>query len=796
MKYNNSIILCTLLLLTSLFSLAQEKFVKVSGHQFYVNNKPYYYIGTNYWYGSFLGLELDKKRGIERLQKELDFLNSKGVNNLRVIAGAEGYGKINGVERISPSLQPEQGLFNENILEGLDLLLFEMGKRNMKAIIFFSNNWEWSGGFQQYLTWNGLVPDSLKARKLNWDEQRDIVSKFYTCQPCKEDYLKQVNLILSRTNKYTRKNYKEDPAIMAWELANEPRPMRPAVNEAYKQWISETAAFIKSKDNKHLVTIGHEGEMGSENLQLFENIHADKNIDYLTIHIWPKNWSWFRDTSIQKDFQNVSAKTIDYINKHEAIAQKLQKPLVIEEFGLPRNQHSFDVHASTSLRDSYYNTIFSTWQKSRKNNGVIAGANFWAFGGIARPIPGQTFWKKGDELMGDPPMEEQGLNTVFDRDRSTWDLIESYTKNKHPQGNELPVDKNATVQTINLYNNLKRLLHKGIMFGHQDALAYGVGWKYKKGRSDIKEVTGEYPAVYGWELGGLELDQAVNLDSVPFEKMKGYIKEGYERGGVITISWHLHNPLTGKTAWDPEPGTVASILPGGSKHELYKSWLDKIALFMNDLKGAKGEFVPVLFRPFHELNGSWFWWGKNHCTPEEVKAAYQFTVTYLRDEKNLHHLLYAFNTDRFVSEEEYVERYPGDEYTDVIGFDIYQRNHGRQSNEQFIKDISSMLTMLEDIANKRGKIPALTEFGYAALPDSTWWTNVFWKALQSHKISYALGWRNAGYKPESKTWEFYVPYKGQASAKDFVRLYGDKRTLFQKDVVRERLYDKPKSNVK
>src|ERR1044071_8847225 len=137
-----------------------------------------------------------------------------------------------------------------------------------------------------------------------------------------------------------------------------------------------------------------------------------------------------------------------------------------------------------------------------------------------------------------------------------------------------PVDKNATKETVYLYKNLKKLVHKGFMFGHQDDLAYGVGWKYEAGRSDVKDVTGDYPAVYGWELGHLELDRPTDLDGVPFKFMQQFIKQGYERGGVITISWHLGNPLTGKSAWDPAEGTVASILKGGSKHELYKRWLD------------------------------------------------------------------------------------------------------------------------------------------------------------------------------------------------------------------------------
>jgi hypothetical protein len=346
-----------------------------------------------------------------------------------------------------------------------------------------------------------------------------------------------------------------------------------------------------------------------------------------------------------------------------------------------------------------------------------------------------------------------------------------------------PSDKLATKEAVNLYRNLKKLLNKGVMFGHQDDLAYGVGWKYQKDRSDIKDVTGDYPAVYGWELGRLEIDAAVNLDSVPFNTMQQLIKKGYERGGMITISWHLNNPLTGKTAWNPAEGTVASILPGGSKHDLYKSWLDKIAIFMNGLKGSKGEKIPVLFRPFHELNGNWFWWGGKNCTPAEFKELWAFTVNYLRNEKNLHQLLYAYNTDRFNSEEEYLLKYPGNEYVDVMGFDIYQRDN---SNEKFSADFDKMLSMLENMAATNKKIPALTEFG-GNLADHSWWTGTFLKVLQKHRISYALGWRNAGARPGGGS-EYYVPYKGHSTSADFEAFYKADHTLFQKDVSKEKIY--------
>jgi len=172
-------------LLSFQFAWSQGGFVKKESHQFSLDGKPYYYLGTNYWYGTYLGLEKDKSKGIERLRKELDFLTAQGVTNLRVIAGAEGIGLVHGVQRVQPPLQPKKGQFVAEALNGLDILLDEMGKRNMKAVVFFSNNWEWSGGFLQYLNWNGLIDDATLRRKLTWDEQRDYVSKFYTCSPCK-----------------------------------------------------------------------------------------------------------------------------------------------------------------------------------------------------------------------------------------------------------------------------------------------------------------------------------------------------------------------------------------------------------------------------------------------------------------------------------------------------------------------------------------------------------------------------------------------------------------------------------
>lgn len=400
-------------------------FVKVANGQFRIDAKPYRYIGANYWYG---GLLANDAAGQKRIVAELDFLKSNGVTNLRVMAAAEGMGQINGVPRVEPAFQTGPGQFNLELLRGLDFLLAEMGKRQMKAVVFISNNWEWSGGFLQYLNWNGLISDSVLQRKLSWDEMRDYVSKFYDCIPCIQQYDAQVQLIVQRVNSITGKKYTEEPAIMSWEIANEPRPMRPAAINKYKDFLRHTAALIKTLDRNHLVTIGSEGEMGSETIGVFEEIHSDANIDYTTIHIWPKNWSWFRDTAIAKDFDAVLARTNEYISRHIAIAQKLNKPLVIEEFGLPRDGHAFLPDAPTSFRDRYYASIFQQLLDHASKGGMISGANFWTFSGSGRPSHRQLLWAKGDDVLGDPPVEEQGLNSVFDKDESTWRMIKGFTK--------------------------------------------------------------------------------------------------------------------------------------------------------------------------------------------------------------------------------------------------------------------------------------------------------------------------------------------------------------------------------
>ena len=347
-------------------------------------------------------------------------------------------------------------------------------------------------------------------------------------------------------------------------------------------------------------------------------------------------------------------------------------------------------------------------------------------------------------------------------------------------------DPDATVQTKNLYRNLTGIAGQEVLFGHQDDLAYGVGWKYQKGRSDIKSLTGEYPAVFGWDVSGLEQDKSLNLDGVPFAKMREYIRMAYDSGAVNTLSWHMNNPADGKTSWDTSSVAVRSALPNGAKHGLYKGWLDKFAVFVKSLKGSDGQAIPVLFRPFHENGGAWFWWGTKSCTPEEYKALWRFTVDYLQRKKGLHNLIYVYNTCDFSTEQQYLERYPGNRFVDVLSFDYYQ--YGKENGRKYVQDVSRSLGIQHALAKRSGKLSALAETGFSAIPVPDWWTTVFAEAIRNYKPSYVLVWRNAGYREKEQDDHYYAAYPGQVSASDFLKLIKEKKVLLQKGIQRYQIY--------
>ncbi|HEY3371304.1 MAG TPA: glycosyl hydrolase [Prolixibacteraceae bacterium] len=341
-------------------------------------------------------------------------------------------------------------------------------------------------------------------------------------------------------------------------------------------------------------------------------------------------------------------------------------------------------------------------------------------------------------------------------------------------GKPVPSDPKATAETVKLYQKMLKLQPKGMMFGHQDDLPYGTSWYDVQGRSDVKEVCGDYPAIFGWELGHLELNHAYSLDSVKFSNISGWIKQMNSQRAINTISWHFRNPLTGGTAWDTSSKkTVASMLPGGEKNQLYNQYLDKLATFMLGLKDNKGKYIPILFRPFHEHTGSWFWWGKDLCTVAEYKALWRYTVNYLRDTKNIHHLLYTYSTGSISTPEEYLERYPGDDLIDLVAFDSYD------GAKDFTTSLANCCKIVSKIGAEKGKIAAISEVGGHIEKNPEWWTKILLETVRPYNMAYALVWRNA-YKSTKEI--AYAPAKGAPSEQDFVKFYKDPKTLFLKDI--------------
>ena len=353
---------------------------------------------------------------------------------------------------------------------------------------------------------------------------------------------------------------------------------------------------------------------------------------------------------------------------------------------------------------------------------------------------------------------------------------------------QIMVDASATPLTKKAYASLFEIQKRGVVFGHQDDLAYGVGWKYIDGNSDIKLITGEYPGIYGWDIAHIEKKSTTNIDKVPFDKIKRYIVEGFDRGGLITISWHAPNPLTGGDAWDTTHGTVASILPNGQKHQQYIQWLDRVTAFLQALKTKEGIQIPILFRPFHELTGNWFWWCKNSCSPDEFKQLWRFTVSYLRDKRQLHHLIYVYNTADFGSSTEFLDRYPGDEWVDVLSFDRYQFE-GKNGTALFNEVMTNQLTILNQVAIQKNKPVALAETGYEAIPDPTWWTTTLYPLLKKYPLAFVLVWRNHGFMPSTGKMHHYAPYPGHLSEADFKKFHSFPEIFFETKIRELKIYE-------
>lgn len=408
-------------------STSASSFIQVNDGHFMRDGKPYHFVGANFWYGAILASE-GEGGNRDRLNKELDFLKSIGVDNLRILVGSDGERGI--TAKVEPTLQIAPGVYNDTILAGLDYLLAEMSKRKMVAVLYLNNSWEWSGGYGQYLQWAGHGKAPVPAVD-GWPAYMEYVKQYQKSDSAKALFANYVKDILSRVNRYTHIKYVDDPTIMSWQIGNEPRAFSEENKEPFAKWIAEVAALIKSIDSNHLVSTGSEGKHGCEqDIKLFEQIHADTHIDYMNIHIWPYNWGWAPKDSLQENLEKAKVNTKKYIDEHLVVARKYNKPIALEEFGYPRDGFQFSKDVTTRARDSYYRFIFDLVADKTEAYKLLAGCNFWAWGGFANPSTEHVNWRKGDDYTGDPAQEEQGLNSVFATDSTVAIIKEANNKLK------------------------------------------------------------------------------------------------------------------------------------------------------------------------------------------------------------------------------------------------------------------------------------------------------------------------------------------------------------------------------
>lgn len=342
------------------------------------------------------------------------------------------------------------------------------------------------------------------------------------------------------------------------------------------------------------------------------------------------------------------------------------------------------------------------------------------------------------------------------------------------------IDEKATDETKNLFQNLKIVAKAHTIFGHQAATEYGRGWYGDENRSDVKSVTGSHPGVIGCDISGFSGRSIAEIEKAKQELAKNVI-DTYNRGGVSTVSWHFPNPVSkGGFYWVDSVSlpAVKYIIPGGKAHHMYKEILQDVADWAHRIKGKNGELVPVIFRPYHEFDGGWFWWGKPHCTKDEFVSLWKFTISYLRDSLDVHNFIYAFSPDnRFNNEADFLDRYPGDAWVDMVGVD----NYGDMGRDGYALDKAAQkLKIISDFAIRTGKLAAFTETGLESIPNPTWWTESLLKTMQAHKteLCYVLVWRN---DTKSET-HYYAPIPGHISEKDFIKFYNLPYTLFEKNL--------------
>lgn len=372
-------------------------------------------------------------------------------------------------------------------------------------------------------------------------------------------------------------------------------------------------------------------------------------------------------------------------------------------------------------------------------------------------------------------------------------------------------DPNATASAKALYAYLQGLTESDqVLFGHQNDVSRSVSGKEL---GDVKDVTGSVSGIFGIDSLALFGSEAGGTDAkTALENSIKYSKDAAANGAIVTLSAHMPNFTNAKItknedgtynffncdfneSKDTSGDSLKKILPGGEKNEVYKAYLDTIA---NYAKALQEDNRPVIFRPFHENTGSWFWWGSAN-TAESYKSLYAYTREYL-ESQGVHNMLYVYSPNGpLESEADYMKAYPGDAYVDILAFDYYNdfNTYPASADTSFFNSLDTTCSVVSSVAKKHDKLAAISETGTRVMKKDgsdnegllvknnpvseaksgkNWYQEVS-NIAKKNDMPYYLVWANF-----SDT-NFYVPYKyndtlGQEMINDFISYYNDDSSIF------------------
>ncbi len=349
--------------------------------------------------------------------------------------------------------------------------------------------------------------------------------------------------------------------------------------------------------------------------------------------------------------------------------------------------------------------------------------------------------------------------------------------------NAVPCDTNATHETRNLLARLHWLRGQRLLFGHHETTRFRVNalppgeprW------SDLRDVTGEWPGLWSFQI-----NFAVKYGDP--DGMRREMQYAYCIGAPLSVCWHADNPVTGGGTGDTNID-FATILPGGTNHQKLVDALSGVADFLLTVTNAAGAPIPMLYRAWHEHNLiSSFWW--NRATPEQFKEFWRFTVSYYRDVRGLHNLLYVFCPNwrapmaSGVIATNYLDAYPGDAWVDVLGLDYY--------GDLKRAGVTNVLREMVRLGDERGKLATLTESGAhvngltdpGAQPD--WYSNSLLRVLKDDPLLRTMPYVQTWY---NKPGQYWVPFASTNPAYPAFRaFYEDAWTAFGNDLAGLQLY--------